>query len=136
MKKSIVIIIGVIYIASIIFIGFFGMKMTAYNPTIYATKIECTNDEVKPKEDYKYILAYYDPSKPASENVYQILWKVYPEDCTNKKVVFVYDKDSEVASVDDFGRVWIKKSGIFYVTIQNEIKNTIQEKIMFYFKSV
>ncbi len=136
MKKSIVIIVGVIYIASIIFIGFFGMKMTAYNPTVYPTSIVCTNEEAVQKEGYKYIVAYYDPNKIDAENVYQILYKVNPDDCTNKKVIYVYDKSSSVASVDEFGRVWIKKSGFFDVTIQSESKSSIQEKIMFYFAMV
>lgn len=136
MKKSVILIIGIIYVASIVFIGFFGMKITAYNVTVYATKVECINEEATIQNDYKYIIAYYDETKPPEENVYQILWKVYPDDCTNKKVDFVYDQDSKIASVDEFGRVWIKKSGIFYVTIQNTIKSTVTEKIMFYFKKI
>ena len=43
MKKSVIILILIIYIGSIVFVGFFGMKMVSYNPTILPEKIECIN---------------------------------------------------------------------------------------------
>ena len=43
MKKSIIVLISSIYILSILFIGFFGMKMTSYNESIYPTEIKIEN---------------------------------------------------------------------------------------------
>ena len=50
MKKSIVILIGVVYIMSIIVIGFFGMKITSYNTTVYPDEIEILSVECEDEE--------------------------------------------------------------------------------------
>ena len=49
MKKSVMIIIGIIYVASIVVINFFGMKVFVYNKTIDVEQIVCLNktDEEK-----------------------------------------------------------------------------------------
>lgn len=120
MKKSVIIIIGVIYIASIVLIGFFGMKITAYDEILYVTKIECLNQNATTSSDGTLTLMFnYDSSKSPEENVLQIEWKVYPEDASNKRVAFVYDVDSKVGSVDKYGRVFLKKKGLLLVYIQS-----------------
>ena len=40
MKKSVIILIGIIYIASIFVVGFFGMKVKNYNVMVYIEDIE------------------------------------------------------------------------------------------------
>ena len=49
MKKSVIILIGIIYIASIFVVGFFGMKIKSFDTIIYITDIECTNENVTTK---------------------------------------------------------------------------------------
>ena len=44
MKKSTLIIIGLIYIASIVVISVFGLKAVVYRPVIPVTKVECLNE--------------------------------------------------------------------------------------------
>ena len=41
MKKSVAILIGIIYIASIFIINLFGLKMSVYNEKHSVAKIEC-----------------------------------------------------------------------------------------------
>ena len=44
MKKSTLIMIAIVYIASIVLISLFGMKSVVYNEVIPVTKIECLNE--------------------------------------------------------------------------------------------
>lgn len=130
MKKSTIIIIGIIYIASIIFIGFFGMKITAYNETIYVTGIECINEEVERNEDNNVIFYTFKDDVSEDENVFLLAWKLYPENCSNKGVKFIYDKDSNVASIDKNGMIWIKNRGVLTFQIVSDDKDSVKEEII------
>ena len=93
MKKSVVILIGIIYIASIFVVGFFGMKIKAFNTIIYITDIECTNEEVVTKIDgTKEIEFDYDASKDDMENSLILTYSIYPSNATKKAVQVVYDE--------------------------------------------
>ena len=56
MKKSVILLIFVIYVASIVVIGFFGVKIASYNPTIYVSSIEILNEVRVNTSNEKYIL--------------------------------------------------------------------------------
>ncbi len=85
MKKSVVILIGIIYIASIFVVGFFGMQIKAFDTIIYITDIECTNEEVVTKPDKtKEIEFDYDASKDDMENSIIITYEVFPKNSTLK----------------------------------------------------
>lgn len=134
MKKSIIILIGVIYVASIIFIGFFGMKISAYNQTVYVTGLECINEEVKVSNNKKSIIYTYKEDVAKEENVYILAWKVYPENSSDKSVKFVYDTSSKVASVDSNGRVWVNKKGVLTIQIVSQNNENVKEEITFLVK--
>ena len=130
MKKSVIVLIGLIYVASIVFIGFFGMKITAYNATVYATSLSCINEDVRVSaNNIKSIVFDYKENAPAEENVYLLVWRVYPENTTNKSVKFVYDNTNTVASIDSAGRIWIKKTGVLTFQIVSNSNETINETI-------
>lgn len=131
MKKSIVLLIGVIYIASIIFIGFFGMKITAYKVDIYVSDIEILNEDLKVSNGKNSIVFSYDPQASKEENVYFLTWRVYPENATNKSVNFVYDTQSTVASVDKAGRIWVNKPGVLTIQIVSNQKSSVSKEIIF-----
>ena len=46
MKKSVVILIGIIYVASIALVSFFGLKAKIYNAKVYAERVQILNDYV------------------------------------------------------------------------------------------
>ncbi|MDD4815704.1 MAG: hypothetical protein PHQ62_01010 [Clostridia bacterium] len=130
MKKSIVIVIGIIYIASICFIGFFGMKIKAYNETIYVTSIECINTEAEEMFDgegtlIKYILLNYTTGLK-----YQIEYRVYPDNATNQTVEFEHIGSSSIATVSQSGEVSFFGAGIIYVQIKSTDGKNIVEKVM------
>jgi len=102
MKKSVIVLIFIIYIASIVFINFFGMKIMSYETNIYAERIECINSDMTLSKDgsYKYIILNY-----ASNPTYTIQHKIYPENVTINKVEYVYDQDNNFASIDSNGNI-------------------------------
>ena len=69
MKKSTILMIFVIYVASIIAIGFFGMKVRVYDEVKYISKIEMSV-EAEREEMYKFEL---QPKKDETSNdVYKL----------------------------------------------------------------
>lgn len=96
MKKSVVILIGIIYVASIFIVGFFGMKIKAFDTIIYITDIECTNEDIITKPNgTKEIKFDYDATKDAMENTIIITYEVFPKNSTLK------GRDAVKLSYDD-----------------------------------
>lgn len=102
MRKSTVIFIVVIYIASIAVISLFGMKMSVYNEIIPVTSILCLNEtddnvEVIKDDDNTIIRTKFDT--PYDKNtqtgtMIQLLWRVEPDNASTKDVKFVYDENN------------------------------------------
>ena len=122
MKKSVIILILIVYIASIAFVGFFGMKMLSYNEVIVAEKVECINDDMTEVEEVstdasgnpitiklKTITLYYTEGL-----TYQLYTKVYPE---NARQDVVYEYTSTIATVNEQGTVSFTKRGTIHITI-------------------
>ena len=116
MKKSVVILILIIYIASIAFVGFFGMKMLSYNEVIKPERVEIINQDLKQTSDsegeYKYIVI--DLEETTS---YTLEWKVYPENAS-QDVEFVYDKTNQVAQVNAWGAVTFNKKETITIIVR------------------
>ena len=106
MKKSVIILIFIIYIASIVFINFFGLKILSFEENIYATSVECINSDMKVSSDgtYKFVGLKY-----TTELTYTIEHKVYPENATNNKVEYIYDKTANISIDQNTGIVTFKK---------------------------
>ena len=108
MKKSVVIFIAIIYVASIVSINFFGMKMSVYNEQIPVERIECTNESdpergiiVDEKNGLKRITITYrnpaDINDPVNTSIIQIFARVYPENATFTRVRYQYHITSKNA---------------------------------------
>lgn len=54
MKKSTIIIILIVYLASIVVVGFFGMKVKVYDKVLYVKSIEM-NVQAESKEMYQFV---------------------------------------------------------------------------------
>ena len=104
MKKSILVLIVIAYIASIVIISVFGMKAVIYNEVIPVTKVECLN-ESDDKTTVKYSsdgikrieIQYDEPGDPndLTGTMIQLVWRVTPDNATKKEVTFVYDETLE-----------------------------------------
>ena len=53
MKKSSIIAVGLIYLVSIILVGFFGVRLKVYNPVVYVEKIVWNYSEFENVKGYK-----------------------------------------------------------------------------------
>ena len=116
MKKSVIVIIGVIYIMAIAVVSFFGLKIETFNQTTYVERVECINEELKVAVDgTKYIVVHYQDGVD-TPTVVQLQWRVYPDEASRKNVSFAYDETSTVATVNAFGAVVFNKKGT--ITIQ------------------
>ena len=107
MKKSVIILIGVVYILSIFVVSFLGLKIDAFEQVVYVERIEIINEvdgdackvssekRICVKEDHddgeKYFVVKYDPFAEAT--VVTIDWRVYPDNATISDVSLIYDED-------------------------------------------
>ena len=109
MKKSTLIMIAIVYIASIVIISIFGMKSVVYNEVIPVTKIECLNvtddkTEVEYDGDTNVISVQYKRPGNAeilSGTMVQLSWRVLPDNASNKKVKFVHNQTTRAEFVKD-----------------------------------
>lgn len=115
MKKSVAILIGIIYIVSIVIVGFFGLKIKGYDTTTYVTEVAFVGDDVSTMDDgTKLIVIDY------SEGLtYQLQWKVSPDDATHPEVRFGYDETTTVGEVNQEGLITFYKKGVISVFIHS-----------------
>lgn len=134
MKKSVIVLIGVIYVIAIAVVSFFGLKIDTLNEVIYVDKIECTNEEIRVASDgTKYISIKYveDDENPPTIQLY---WHVYPDEASRKTVKFVYDESRNIADVNSFGTVVFKSKGTvtIYITSTDGSAKTEVIKVIAY----
>ena len=99
MKKSVIILIAIIYIASIAVVSFFGLKYKVFEEEIFVEEIRILNEGLKENEEWgKYVVIRKNEN---GEWRYQIQCRVLPDDATNKKVKFAYDHQSKATVTDD-----------------------------------
>lgn len=130
MKKSVVILIALIYISSVALVSFFGLQHKTFNEIIYVEKIEILNENYKLDQNgEKYITI-------RGENKLQIDWRVYPDNATNKEVDFVYDTTNTKFTVDENGVVTCS-TGKGAITVQIVAKDGtgIKDKIKINFRN-
>ena len=107
MKKSVVILIALIYIASIALVSFFGLQYKTFNPIVYTTSVEILNENVKVNDaGEKYVVVRADEH---GNRQFQILYRVHPDNATNNEVSFAYDDQNGTVSVDENGVVTFSK---------------------------
>ena len=133
MKKSVVVLIGIIYIAAIALVSFFGLKAKEYNAVVYADSIEILNEGLMVNEETgeRYAVVFADAL------AYQIEYRVGPDNASNKEVEFVYDKSFAAINgitVDSNGVVSFAEAGssIDISLIAKDGSGTVSETITIY----
>lgn len=119
MKKSVIVLIGIIYILAIVVVSFFGLKIETFNETIYVSDVHYINEDIKISPDgTKYVVITYvdDPDNPTS---YQLEWRVDPDDATRKIVSFAYDESKSFVTVNEFGAVIFSSKGSITVYVKS-----------------
>ena len=115
MKKSVVILITIIYVASIALVSFFGLQFKVFDEVIYTNKIELLNEDIKIDKNGKpYALA-----QKGDDGVwrYQLEYRVYPDNATNSEVIYSYDNLNNTVSVDENGVITFTKKGVVTIEI-------------------
>lgn len=108
MKKSTVILIAIVYVASIVIVSIFGLKAKIYSEVIPVTAIECQNTTTKDivvEDDYGKTIIYaklktddldYIETEDGSivgGTMIEIKYRVLPDNASNKKVKYVYREE-------------------------------------------
>lgn len=115
MKKSVVIIIGLIYGLSIIAVTLFGLKHKTFNEIVYVSQVEIIEDNASYKQDgSKYLMLTPDENGNCQ---YQLVWTISPDNATNQQVSFNYDKQQSFVTVDENGLVSFTGQGAITISI-------------------
>lgn len=143
MKKAIVIVILVVYIASIAVVNFFGLEIKVFDKIVYVDSILCNSvivrreggGEILPDpEPFNglpvFTFAFIPPadgdaytrdeeSLAYNPNAVEIDYQVLPLNATNTHVTFIVDENSSIAYFDASKKtaVFLKK-GMLKVTIE------------------
>lgn len=114
MKKSVVIIIALIYIAAVALVSFFGLQHKVFDEVIGVERVEITNEGQKHSDVHgDYIVIR--PNEKGERRI-KIDYHVYPDNASNTKVDFAYEQ-VDYATVDEYGVVTFTSPGVLKVRI-------------------
>lgn len=131
MKKSVIIIIGVIYGLSIVMVTLFGLKHKVFNEIVYVSQVEIVDEFANYTENgTKYVVLFPDEE---GKREYQLKWNVSPDNATSKRVMFSYDKQKDFVSVDENGLVTFTSSGAITVTVMAQDGSSQSDSIQIIF---
>ena len=127
MKKSVVILIALIYIAAIALVSFFGLQFKVFEEVVPVDSIEITNEGQKysPSQG-DYIILF--PNEKGERRL-KIDYRINPDNASNTEVDFNYEQ-KEVASVDEYGVVTFTGPGMLKVTIIAQDGSLAQDSIL------
>ena len=116
MKKSVVILIALIYIASIALVSFFGLQFKVFEEVIPVERVEIENDGLKYNETWGNYVVIRPNEK--GEWRFQINHHVYPENATKTEVDYSFDASPEgCATIDKNGVVIFSGAGTVKVHV-------------------
>ena len=115
MKKSVIILIALIYVAAIAVVSFFGLQFKVFNQVVPVSSIVIDNKDLKyTPENVPYAIIELDDNGVAH---YQIKCTVLPVDATNTRINYAIDDQSTAGSVDEYGLVTFTGAGTLTVII-------------------
>lgn len=136
MRKSVVIVIGFIYLASFFIIGFFGVKIQRYNQVTYVSDFEVSyqigEGEIKKltflentnRASLFHDYQVYDPSLELNPNVIKFFVKVLPETATYNKVTFIPPRQTSYFTFNSETQTFIIDNINQYRSINFTIRST------------
>ena len=132
MKKSVVIVIALIYVAAIALVSFLGLNPKIYNQNVYVEGITVSSDHQIEKFQGEDAIYFLNEFKADGTRTVKFDCEVRPDDATNKKINYVLDQDDTFATVDENGLLTITGPGtrIFPVFIVSAENPTISQKVM------
>ena len=127
MKKTVVIIIALIYIASVALVSFFGLQYKVFDEVIPVERIEITNPDQKFSDTQGDYIVIRPNDK--GERRIKLDYHVYPEDASNTTVDFAYE-EVDYASVDEYGVVTFTAPGVLKVRIIATDGSNVEDTIL------
>lgn len=101
MKKSVVILIALIYAASIVLVGYLGLKAKTYNDVYPVERLEILNEYIEsPGTGDKYIVFNH---RDGEDPTLQFECRVLPENATDKKIIYKLEGDVTIATISEDG---------------------------------
>lgn len=117
MKKSVIILIGIVYILGIVLVNAFGLKMAEFQTKVYVDNVSFINDDIYTQdvdgEEIKKVDIYLNET-----NTYQLEWEYTPDNATETDVIFTYDETKNIGDVDENGLITFYKKGVLVVYIR------------------
>ncbi len=94
MKKSVILTIGVVYIISIIVVGFLGQAMRSYNENISVESIQCVSEnytdyDPSSKQYKEGYVGYIKPGKYEEGLKVLLKCQITPANATQKKLEYI-----------------------------------------------
>lgn len=117
MKKSVVILIALIYVASIALVGYLGLKARTYNDVIYVETLEILHEYKTDSNGAKHIV--FIPNDEDDKS-FQLNCRVLPENASNQKVIYALENDCTEAVIDENGLLTFTVDGskqVYSVTV-------------------
>ena len=102
MKKTVIILIAVIYVASIAIVTYFGLKHQTYHTIIPVADVEIVNEGIKYTSDNKKYIVLNTADNP--DRTFQLECVVTPSDADNPVLSYLVS-DTRTATVDENGLV-------------------------------
>ena len=125
MKKSVILMICVIYILAIVIVGFLGLAMKVYNQKVYVDEIQCLNKEYKPNPEKKDNDGSVDGSiniKYVEGLVFNLTCIVKPDNATEKKLEYIGEDDSDIYKIeiqsDGTANIIFKQDGVATIIVK------------------
>jgi hypothetical protein len=127
MKKSVIMLIVLIYAAAVFLVGFLGRNPKVFEAVIPVERVEITNEADDENSRWgKYVVIEPDAK---GRMQYQINYQVYPENATTSSITFTIEAaPADCATIDEkTGLVTFTKSGIVKVFVVAADGSTSQD---------
>ena len=117
MKKSVVILIALIYVASIALVGYLGLKAKTYNDVIYVETLEILHEYKTDSSGAKHIV--FQPVDEDDKS-FQVECRVLPDEASDQKILYTLEKDCTEAVIGENGLLTFTVDGskaVYSVTV-------------------
>ena len=116
MKKSVIIVISLVFIMAVVLVNFFGLNHQVFNETVYVSDIRFTGEDFATDSNgIKQIVLRPDEN---GVRQYQLKYTVGPENATDPTVSFNYDDKNGLVHVSETGLVTFQRSGVVIITVK------------------
>ena len=143
MKKSVVILIAIIYVSAIVLVSYLGLREQSFNDITYPESLVIDNQyEIINGE--KYITATMNDDGTGS---LQLMCRILPEDANNTKIIYAFDdpKYANYITISEDGLITIANSALldllemgyqvdFTINITSQQTSSITDSVKVRFK--